>query len=182
MGTIFCSCVSAGRSVRWTELSRKGFAVGAIHYGQSGKTSKSIRDWTAAVHHWFLRTIPRTWNPEIIYQRRRAERIGNMEKEVFWEKRGVMSNSKIICKGMPYFGASFFVAVMFCSIGVRRISRRANWNRGRSALNGVKGCEIWAPLWPPFFGGKLYRRMGWYIATPSSKMSLFIKAHQTPPP
>nr|DAZ26404.1 MAG TPA: hypothetical protein [Caudoviricetes sp.] len=42
MGTIFGSCVSSGRSVRWTELSRKGFAVGAIHYGLPGKTSKSI--------------------------------------------------------------------------------------------------------------------------------------------
>ena len=51
MGTTFGSCVSPGRRVRWTELSRKGFAVGAIHYGQPGKTSKSIRDRTATVHY-----------------------------------------------------------------------------------------------------------------------------------
>lgn len=28
MGTIFGSCVSPGRSVRWTELSRKGLLLG----------------------------------------------------------------------------------------------------------------------------------------------------------
>ena len=37
MGTIFGSCASPERSVRWAELSRKGFAVGEIHYGQPGK-------------------------------------------------------------------------------------------------------------------------------------------------
>ena len=82
METIFGNYVSPGRSVRWAKLSRKGFAVRAIHHGQPRKMSESIRDRTAAVHHQFLRPISRPRNSEILRKRTGTKGVGGMEKEV----------------------------------------------------------------------------------------------------
>lgn len=80
-------------------------------------------------------------------------------------------------RGIPLFGTVMreewfapwgYVAFRDIPVGIE----------GAVSLRSKGVRNLSTPL-APFFGGKLYRRMGWYIATPSSKMSPFIQAHHT---
>ena len=185
MGTIFCSCVSLKRSVRWTELSRKGFCC----WGNTlWPAKKNVKIHMRSNCHSPL-LIP---SPDSSHLKSRnympAKKGGRNWKH---GKRSILIkvrsevNFKIIRKGMPCFGASLCLVhtrsrvsmggyVAFCDIPVRI--------EGAVSLRSKEVRNLSTPL-APFFGrGKLYRRMGWYIATPSSKMSLLLKHTKHPRP
>ena len=80
-------------------------------------------------------------------------------------------------RGIPLFGTVMreewftpwgYVAFRDIPVGIE----------GAVSLRSKGVRNLSTPL-APFFGGKLYRRMGWYIATPSSKISPFIQVHHT---
>ena len=77
----FVGFVWPGRSVRRTELSQKGLAVGAIRYGQSGKTPESIRNRAAES---IIDSFARFLVPEI--QKFYASEQGQKELAE-WEKK-----------------------------------------------------------------------------------------------
>ena len=82
MGTIFGSCVSPGRSVRWTELSRKGFAVG----GQYTMASQEKRQnpYEIELPQSIIDSFARFLVPEI--QKLYASEEGRKELEA-WKKK-----------------------------------------------------------------------------------------------
>lgn len=81
MGTIFGSCVSPGRGVRWTELSRKGFAAGAIHYVQPRKLQNP---YEIELPQSIIDSFARFLAPEI--QKLYASEEGRKELET-WKKK-----------------------------------------------------------------------------------------------
>ena len=80
MGTISGSRVSPGRSVRWTELSRKGFAVGVTYHGQEKRQNPYEIELPQSIIDSFARFLV----PEI--QKFYASDQGQKELEA-WEKK-----------------------------------------------------------------------------------------------